>query len=116
LYNTIHLPETVNLYYADGHKFDFDAKVISVFQNVLQQQKRNLIILDQSSFYPTSGGQQHDTGVIRIEGFDEPFNVTDVIKVGKVVLHQVDREIPSEVDITGKSVSGVIDKHRRAQL
>jgi alanyl-tRNA synthetase len=36
LYNTIHLPETVNMYYADSHKFDFDAKVISVYQNVLQ--------------------------------------------------------------------------------
>lgn len=46
LYNTIHLPETVNLYYADGHKFDFNGKVIAVYQNVMQQQKRNLIILD----------------------------------------------------------------------
>jgi alanyl-tRNA synthetase len=56
LYNTIHLPETVNLYYLDGHKFEFDAKVVAVYQNVLQQQKRNLVILDQSLFYPTSGG------------------------------------------------------------
>ena len=46
LYNTIHLPETKNLYYADGNKFDFEAKVLAVYQNVLQQQKRNLIILD----------------------------------------------------------------------
>ena len=37
LYNTIHLPETVNLYYADSHKFDFEAKVLTVYQNVLQQ-------------------------------------------------------------------------------
>jgi len=35
LYNTIHLPETVNLYYQDGHKMDFEGKVVSVYQNVL---------------------------------------------------------------------------------
>ena len=119
LYNTLHLPETVNMYYADGHKFDFDAKVIAVYQNVLQQQKRNLIILDQSLFYPTSGGQIHDTGVLKIEGFDEPFNVIEVTKVGKVVLHLVDREIPSEgdnSDIVGRNASGSVDKARRAQL
>lgn len=70
-------------------------------------------------FYPTSGGQIHDTGVLTIEGFAEPFNVTEVIKVGKVVLHLVDREIPSEgenSDIVGRKVSGVVDKARRAQL
>jgi alanyl-tRNA synthetase len=57
--------------------------------------------------------------VIKIAGFDELFNVTDCIKVGRVVLHQIDREIPSEgenSDIVGRSVSGVVDKHRRAQL
>lgn len=78
-----------------------------------------MIILDQSSFYPTSGGQQHDTGVLKIEGFEVPFNVTDVIKVGKVVLHQVDQDIPSEgpnSDIIGRNITGVVDKHRRGQL
>lgn len=75
-----------------------------------------MIILDQSSFYPTSGGQAHDTGVLAIEGFAEPFNVTDVIKVGKVVLHLVDRDIPSEgpnSDITGRKVTGLVDSKRR---
>jgi alanyl-tRNA synthetase len=43
--------------------------------------------LDQSAFYPYSGGQAHDTGVLTIEGFDDPFKVNDVQKVGKVVLH-----------------------------
>lgn len=66
LYNTIHLPETVNMYYVDSKQFKFEAKVIAVYQNVLQQQKRNLIILDQSCFYPTSGGQIHDTGALHI--------------------------------------------------
>lgn len=56
LYNTIHLPETVNLYYDDSRRTDFDAKVVAVYANLKQKNKRNLIILDQSTFYPTSGG------------------------------------------------------------
>jgi len=36
---------------------NFNGQVIAVFNNVLQQNKRNLIILNQSCFYPTSGGQ-----------------------------------------------------------
>lgn len=34
LYNTIHLPETVNLYYQDGKKMDFEGKVVAVYNNV----------------------------------------------------------------------------------
>jgi alanyl-tRNA synthetase len=58
--------KTINLYYADSHRMDFDGEVIAVFNNVLKQNKRNLIILNQSCFYPTSGGQQHDTGKMTI--------------------------------------------------
>jgi len=51
------LPETVNLYYEHSKKMDFEGKVVAVYNNVKQQNRRNLVILDQSSFYPTSGGQ-----------------------------------------------------------
>lgn len=34
LYNTLHLPETGNLYYADSRRMDFDAKVIAVYANL----------------------------------------------------------------------------------
>jgi Ser-tRNA(Ala) deacylase AlaX len=50
------LPETENLYYKDHNLFDFDAKVVEVFQNVLDKNKNNLLILDRSAIYPTSGG------------------------------------------------------------
>jgi alanyl-tRNA synthetase len=49
LYSTINLPETTNLYYQDGKQMSFDAKVISVYTNVHDKNKkneRNLIILD----------------------------------------------------------------------
>lgn len=44
------------------------------------------MILDQSAFYPTSGGQQNDTGKMTIEGLGD-VEIVDVIKVGKCVLH-----------------------------
>lgn len=67
LYNTLHLPETRSLYFDDTHLLEFEAKVIDVFANVRQQNVRNLLILDQSCFYPTSGGQLHDTGKLTIQ-------------------------------------------------
>ena len=33
LYNTIHLPETRNIYFEDNKQMDFEAKVIEVFAN-----------------------------------------------------------------------------------
>ena len=56
LYSTVHLPETVNLYYQDHNLLDFEAKVVDVFANVLDANKRNILIVDQSAVYPTSGG------------------------------------------------------------
>jgi alanyl-tRNA synthetase len=74
LYNTLHLPETMNLYYLDHHQYDFDAKIVTVFQNLLDKSnKRNILILDRSAIYPTSGGQHHDTGRLTIEGLEEEF-------------------------------------------
>jgi alanyl-tRNA synthetase len=46
LYSTIHLPETVNLYYADSHALSFSAECLTVFNNVLMKNRRNLVILN----------------------------------------------------------------------
>ena len=48
-----------------------------------------------------------------IEGLGE-FEVVDAIKVGRCVLHQLDREIHE--DIKGKVVKGTVNMDRRAQL
>lgn len=115
LYNTIHLPETRNLYFEDNRQMDFTGNVVEVFANQLEENKRNLVILDQSCFYPTSGGQQNDTGTLTIEGIDQVFNVVDCIKVGKCVLHKIDSELPEE-GVIGKPVNGSVCATRRAQL
>ena len=56
LYSTAHLPETDNLYYKDHNLFDFEAQIVDVFTNVVEENKRNILILDRSAVYPTSGG------------------------------------------------------------
>jgi alanyl-tRNA synthetase len=95
---------------------DFDAKVVDVFANVLDHGKRNILIVDRSAIYPTSGGQQHDTAVVTVEGIAEPFKLINAEKVGKVVLHILDRELPPAEELKGKSVHVAIDRERRSQL
>ena len=69
---------------------DFSGSVIEVFANQMEENKRNLVILDKSCFYPTSGGQANDIGTMTFEGIDVVYNVVDVLKVGKCVLHKLD--------------------------
>jgi alanyl-tRNA synthetase len=116
LYSTYHLPETDNLYYQDHNLYEFDCQVVDVFDNVLQQGKRNILIVDRSAIYPTSGGQQHDTAIVHIEGIVVPFKIVNAEKVGKVVLHILDRELPPAEELKGKRVHMVVDKERRSQL
>ncbi len=48
---------TDRLYYHDSFLYQFDAEVRSVVES-----PRPALILDRTAFYPTSGGQIHDTG------------------------------------------------------
>jgi len=50
---------TERLYYHDSFLYDFDAQVHSVIEG-----PQPGLILDRTAFYPTSGGQIHDTGWI----------------------------------------------------
>src|SRR5258708_25839332 len=48
---------TVRLYYRDSFLYNFDAEVRSAVET-----PRPSLTLDRTAFYPTSGGQIHDTG------------------------------------------------------
>jgi misacylated tRNA(Ala) deacylase len=70
------------------------------------------VVLDQTAFYATGGGQPHDTGTIT-DG-DRVWNVTSVVKRGGEVLHALDSlDSPPE---PGERVSGEIDWERRYRL
>jgi len=49
----------------------------------------------ESAFYPTSGGQMHDTGSVVIDSMN--YKVVQVEKVGKVVMHFLDNDLPESI-------------------
>lgn len=91
--------DTKALYFDDYSKIRFKAKVI--------KQIGKYIILDETYFYPTSGGQLHDIGKISGE------KVVDVVKQGAVILHVLENEKKFPVSI---EVDCEIDQERRIQL
>jgi alanyl-tRNA synthetase len=106
---------TDRLYYQDSFLYHFDATVRSVIET-----PRPALILDRSAFYPTSGGQLHDTGWIVSAADSAPsttepsakLRVTEVadLEDGKVV-HYL--EAPVKNVLPGVHVSGEIDAQRR---
>jgi alanyl-tRNA synthetase len=92
---------TERLYYTDAYTKSFEAELIEVTLH----EGRAAVVLDRSYFYPTSGGQPHDTG--NLNGLP----VTDVVlrEPDKVVLHVVD----GEPVFTGARIAGQIDWPRR---
>src|SRR2546427_12380315 len=61
---------TLRLYYTDSYLTKFDATVLAVKPDG----ERLAVGLDRTAFYPTSGGQPHDTGTLG------GLPVTDVIE------------------------------------
>eukprot|EP00357_Protocruzia_adherens_P036422 CAMPEP_0115033840 /NCGR_PEP_ID=MMETSP0216-20121206/40213_1 /TAXON_ID=223996 /ORGANISM="Protocruzia adherens, Strain Boccale" /LENGTH=961 /DNA_ID=CAMNT_0002412447 /DNA_START=107 /DNA_END=2992 /DNA_ORIENTATION=+ len=115
LYDTTHLEATKNLYYDNHHLYDFEAKILDIFPNLKNKNALDLVILDQSAFYPTSGGQQHDIGTMTIKG--EKYDVVNVEKVGHSIMHVLDRPLEGEIDsYKGETVQAHVDFDRRNQL
>ena len=96
---------TDHIYYHDSFLYDFDAEV----QEAIDA-PRPAMILDRSAFYPTSGGQVHDTGWI--PAGDSKHRVTEVVETedGKVV-HYFDAPVKDVKP--GTHIRGQIDPTRR---
>ena len=99
------IPPTRLLYYEDAYKKKFQGKVLWVEE----KHDKIRIALDQTLFYPEGGGQPSDTGFLYL--YDKRIKVRYVEKVGNVVLHHVDEEIP-----LGSEIYGEIDWNRRYSL
>jgi len=101
---------TDRLYYHDSFLYNFDAEVRSVIET-----PRPALILDRTAFYPTSGGQIHDTGWIVSP--DTKLRVTEVADAedGRVV-HYLDaplKEAQLKNVQPGTRIRGEIDPARR---
>jgi alanyl-tRNA synthetase len=97
---------TDRLYYRDSFLYDFDAEVREITQS-----SRPGVILDRTAFYPTSGGQIFDTGLISTDPAQQT-RVTEVADTedGRVV-HYL--EAPLKDVKPGTRVRGQIDPTRR---
>ena len=98
-------PMTQRLYYHDSFLYDFDAEV-----RELSEGPRPALFLDRSAFYPTSGGQVFDTGLISTE--NENLRVSEVADAedGRVI-HYL--EAPPKEIKPGTKIRGQIDVTRR---
>jgi alanyl-tRNA synthetase len=98
---------TDRLYYHDSFLYDFDAEVHSLLET-----PRPALILDRTAFYPTSGGQLHDTGWLAAENSATKFRVTEVADAADGhVIHYL--EAPLKDLQPGTRIHGQIDSARR---
>lgn len=89
---------TLRLYYTDAYVTRFAARIVD------RDAAGTRIYLDETAFYPTSGGQPHDLG--KLGGVD----VVDVIDEEDRIAHVLARPVD------GHAVEGVIDWERRYDL
>jgi alanyl-tRNA synthetase len=78
-------------YAENAYETEFEARVIDI--KTIQDHQG--VVLDRTFFYPTGGGQPHDTGVL------QGVRVIDVVEQDGVVIHVMDGKIPAG-EVTGK--------------
>ncbi len=93
---------TDQLFLRDAYLRQFDATVTAVDLDSRR------VTLDRTAFYPTGGGQPHDTGILG------GLQVVDVRKEGGEVWHALDGTAP--LPEAGHTVHGELDWGRRHQL
>ena len=96
------LPATGKLYYAQPCNTEFEAVVIDFFDG--------FVVMDQTLFYPEGGGQPADSGMLITQ--ENMVRVNGVVKIGDVILHQLEGGILRR----GDRVKGIVDEERRWSL
>src|SRR5438128_12645186 len=92
--------KTERLYYNDPYLLEFDAKIIEA----RAIGDRLGLVLDKTAFYPTSGGQPNDLGMID----DVPLVDCLEDEASGDIIHVI------EGSVTGPSVHARVDPARRA--
>lgn len=91
---------TERLYYEDSYLKEFKAKVLKK----IKIDNRPAVVLDETAFYPTSGGQPCDKGVIQ----DVP--IVEVVEDNDEIIHILKEELNEKIN---SRVVGKIDWNRR---
>ncbi len=103
---------TKRLYYDSSEVHEFDSVVEDVAPPS-SEQPRPAVILRETAFYPTSGGQVHDTGWLTLmRGASRRLRVAEVADTedGRMV-HYL--EAPAKLPVAGVRLHGSIDRERR---
>ena len=80
----IEIPMTERLYYSDAYLREFSAHIL--------ESRDDLVYLDRTAFYPASGGQPADTGLIGTS------RVIDTVDEGERIAHRLEKPLdPGEV-------------------
>ncbi|RDY70361.1 alanyl-tRNA editing protein [Halobacillus trueperi] len=83
---------TRKLYYEDVYTMDFDSKVVQT-----DEDERGLyVVLEETAFYPTGGGQPHDEGTL------DDIEVFGVEEVDDEVRHYIKEDLSTEGRVHGK--------------
>ncbi len=96
---------TERSYYLDSYRTSFEAHVVEC----LSLNDSPAVVLDRTLFYPTSGGQPHDTGTLN------GIPVVDVVEreEDQAIIHVLFSTEPKTVLRPGDQVQGEIDWARR---
>ena len=99
---------TERLYFADPYLTRFSGRVVER----LQQAGQPAVVLGRTAFYPTSGGQPHDTGMLREAHSSVAVGVVDVVERegDGAVVHILAEPLPVD------EVEGEVDWDRRFDL
>ncbi|WP_328701144.1 alanyl-tRNA editing protein [Aquibacillus kalidii] len=89
---------TVKLFYQDPYQQSFEAEIVE--QN--EDEFGYYVVLDQTAFYPTGGGQPNDLGILG------DVHIVNVEEVGGQLRHYIENYLPEKDRITGE-----IDWNRR---
>ena len=85
--------KTHRLYYEDPYRMEFEAAIVER----LVSENKPALVLDQTCFYPESGGQPSDQGTI------EGVGVIKIVEEGEKIIHVLEREV------TAQRIKGKID-------
>jgi len=94
-------PTTLSFY--ENEDLDFEAKI----KDIIKTNTETIIVLDKTNFYPKSGGQDYDTGLIN------NLEVKRVQKQGDHILHFINDKTTLKIN---QEVKCKINKERRLQL
>lgn len=88
---------THRIFHDDAYQLSFSSPIV----RKLQHEGKPAVVLERTAFYPTSGGQPHDTGSLN------GVRVIDVVERGEEIVHVLEAEIPTD------EVKGLVDAGRR---